>query len=233
MSRRIVPSGCDRTEEPKPVSGVTLARAEDRPDVASANMTRDGHLQDPGWSPAVKTSLTVILMPWRATRLSHLVASQAPVLTQRTLFVAFLAALGLLLVVLVVLFPPGTGDPGAAPDALGMLALGLVGLLGAAWVRQRRLTCGESDAVTGQWRTLSFLGIAFAETPALLGFIATFLAEALWPYLVGLAFSSVAFTLIAPTRSEIARQDERLARTGCPTSLRAALYGATDSAPDA
>lgn len=76
----------------------------------------------------------------------------------------------------------------------------------------------ESPSDPGRFR------IAFAELAALLGFVAAFLAEGVWPYVIGMLVSFVGFGLIAPTASRIRRLDESLSSRGCTESLRAALY---------
>jgi MFS family permease len=156
---------------------------------------------------------------------------RAPVSVLRIIFVVVLQALALLLVVLVVLMP--VRDPAAVVDPVvyALLALSLAGPLGGLWTRRRRLECGEPANLAQQYQAVFLVGLALSESAALFGFVASFLADGYWPYLVGVALSGVGFGLIAPTRSDIARRDEQLTFSGCPTSLRQALYNPAGHQP--
>ena len=153
-----------------------------------------------------------------------LAGAGSPVATLRMIFLSFAAGLVLLFLVLAVVLPATPVDGGVPSVAVLLLAVGLVGPVGAAWARRRPIACGEPGAVASRFQTNLFIGLAVAEVPALLGFAASFLADAYWPYLAGLALAAVGFALIAPTRTRIAQADERLTRNGCRTSLREALY---------
>jgi F0F1-type ATP synthase membrane subunit c/vacuolar-type H+-ATPase subunit K len=148
---------------------------------------------------------------------------RAPVSVLRMILLVVLQALVLLLVVLAVLMP--VRDPAVAVDPVvyALLGLSLAGPVGGMWTRRRPLQCAEPANLAGQYQTLFFVGLALSESAALFGFVAAFLADGYWPYLVGVALSGIGFALIAPTRVDIARRDEQLSMSGCPTSLRQAL----------
>jgi hypothetical protein len=154
-----------------------------------------------------------------------------PVSVQRTIFLVVLQALVLLLIVLAVLMP--VRDPAAAVDPVvyALLGLSLAGPLGGMWTRRRRLECGTPANLVQQYQALFLVGLALSESAALFGFVASFLADGFWPYLVGVALSAIGFALIAPTRSDIARRDEQLTFSGCSTSLRQALYSPAGPQP--
>lgn len=77
-----------------------------------------------------------------------------------------------------------------------------------------------------------FLSLAVANLPALIGFIGVFIANELWPYLVGMGLSLLAFSLFAPTRREIERRQQQITGTGSPLSLGETLMGAASARPD-
>lgn len=146
----------------------------------------------------------------------------------RTVFVAFIGALLLFAVVLMFMHPLVSRQP-VPVVVYALLAVGAVSLSFIPWMKRRLLNCcGPPDELAQTYASTFFLGIAFAESPALLAFVATFLAEALWPYLVGMAVSFVGFGTLAPTATRIGRLDDSLSARGCPHSLRAGLFSAGD-----
>lgn len=184
---------------------------------------------DPGWRPVVRKILPWVIMPGRIGRLSKDGAGQPPVFAARAVFLSFVLALVMFLVVLLFILPLSTGEDVSAGVYL-LLAAGPVSVAFVPWARRRLLgSCGSRTELSQHYATSFFLGIAFAELAALLGFVAAFLAGAVWPYVVGMLVSFVGFGLIAPTASQIRRLDESLSARGCTTSLRAALYTPTDA----
>lgn len=60
---------------------------------------------------------------------------------------------------------------------------------------------------------------AFANAAALVGFVGFFLADTWWLYPLGAAFAVVGFVRLAPTQSNIQRDQEALNLSGCGQSL--------------
>lgn len=182
--------------------------------------------EDPGWGTAARRFLPFILLPALATKKAA--PDEPRIVALRTAFLAFLAALLGFLVVLVVLFPLTSPRP---VDAIvyGLVAVGPLTLAAIPWGRSRLLRfCGTPSELAGVYASTMFISVAFVESAALFGFVATFLAEALWPYLAGMLFALIGFAAIAPTSDRIRRLDENLSRRGCHRSLRAGLYTAHD-----
>jgi hypothetical protein len=119
---------------------------------------------------------------------------------------------------------PFTSGQGVPSSVYLLLLAGPVSVAFVPWAKRHLLTsCGSSE-LAGHYATSFLLGIAFAELAALLGFVASFLAGAVWPYVIGMLVSFVGFGLVAPTASRIRRLDESLSSRGCTESLRTALY---------
>lgn len=184
---------------------------------------------DPGWRPVFRKILPWIIMPWGIGRLSKDGEGQPPVLAARAVFLSFVLALVMFLVVLLLILPLSSGED-LSPGVYLLLAAGPIAAAFVPWARRRLLgSCGSRTELAGHYATSLFLGIALGELAALLGFVAAFLAGAAWPYVIGMLVSFVAFGLIAPTASRIRRLDEGLSSSGCTTSLRAALYTPKDA----
>jgi uncharacterized membrane protein YfcA len=96
-------------------------------------------------------------------------------------------------------------------------------LVGVGWARGRPPSATTLQALSGSYATRFFVGIALAESAALLGFILVFVANRLWPYLVGLVVSLAGFAMMAPTGRNIERDEEHLRAAGAPVSLWDAL----------
>ena len=142
--------------------------------------------------------------------------------TLRFIFLSFTLALLMFLVVLATVTSKSEQRSPTTFLAL-TIAAGVVGLSAVIWNRSRPLQTNSLGAVAQSYMTVSFLSIAFAELPALMGFVGSFITGALWVYLVGLAFTAVGFAMCAPTAAEIRRRDEQLAGLGSPYLLSAAL----------
>jgi hypothetical protein len=120
------------------------------------------------------------------------------------------------------------------PLAWALVGIGAVaGVAGTAWVGRQQLVCGPPESLANQYRTRLFVGIALAQFPALLGFVAAFLVDDAWPALVGLVPSLVGFGRIFPTAGRIAAHDRALQSSGCPHTLSAGWEGTAAGAPPA
>lgn len=183
---------------------------------------------DPGWPSGRK--ILVMLPPFGAIAAAKGGAGsgQPMVGTLRQILVTFWLALAGLAVV--VFFALSDGVAGTdEPVAWALLGVGgLASVAGGAFARRRPLACGEPGALAAQYRVTFFIGVAFAEMAALLGFVAAFVVDSAWPYFVGLIPTAIAFGLFTPTRGRLETVDRELQASGCPHSLRAAMYASPD-----
>lgn len=184
-------------------------------------MTDGAIANDPGWGTAVRRFLPFVLMPALVTKLR---SDQPPVVLLRAAFLAFVTALFGFLVVLLFLFPLTAAGP-TDPIVYALVAVGPLTLAAIPWARGRVTgACAPPSELAQAYSTSVFLSIAFAESAALLGFVASFLADALWPYVTGMLVSLVGFAAIAPTAGRLEKLDAELSRRGCQHSLRAGLF---------
>jgi hypothetical protein len=92
---------------------------------------------------------------------------------------------------------------------------------------ERPLDCTSPTTLSGSYKTRFFLRVAFAEMVALFGFTFAFVGRSIWIYYAGAAFTLVRFWIgIAPTRTALAEDQQRLNERGCRFSLIASLRGA-------
>jgi len=190
---------------------------------------------DPGWpnfGTSIRSLWTVLAPGLRIRQFQQHSGPGADSLTfVRVMYIQYcvmLVVIGLALVVL------GATSVHAAKDvaawAAAVVAVGIVGLVTPRLV-QRPLD-GTSDAnLAGTYRTRFFLRIAFGNVAALVAFVASFAAGEYLLYLLGCAFSVVAFVDAAPSKKNIAADQRDLVRGGCNRSLLGALIGGT-AAPD-
>lgn len=141
------------------------------------------------------------------------------------MFRTFVTALLLFVVALLLTIDPTGPSQGADwyPYVLG--GVGLLGVIGVFYAKSRPLDLRDRRALAGSFRTAWILGIAFAEAPALSGFMGALILERLWPYVVGLAISLALLAAMAPTRRELDRRQRAITAAGSPLSLREALSG--------
>lgn len=182
--------------------------------------------EDPGWRGAWKALGYGPLMGVAPQLVGRGTAD--PLLVMRRVFLSFPLMLVGFAVVLVFIHPDGseTGD-GAVMWAAVVVVVGFVSLL-LARLLSRPLDPSSDAALASSFRTRMFLRIAFAETPALLGFVVTFIEPgALWVYGLGCLFSAAGFVYAAPTRRQLEQEQERLTDAGSPRSLVYALRSQT------
>jgi hypothetical protein len=97
---------------------------------------------------------------------------------------------------------------GLAP--LAVVAVGLLSTLAISIVGRRPLATTSLEALAASWGTRFFIGLGFAQVPALLGFALTLPTAALWVYLIGMVFSLIGFWRVAPSRRNLGRDQETL-----------------------
>jgi hypothetical protein len=145
----------------------------------------------------------------------------------RVIWAQVAVALVLLAVVIGFAVPWTAENPGdgIAPlvALVGGLALAAIGIGGARWNRDRDYACVPADELRRLFASRIFYGIAISDLPALLSFVAAFVYEEGWLYLVGLAISLIGLALSAPSRTNIERVDAKLRAHGCPHTLGESL----------
>ncbi len=185
---------------------------------------------DPGWMPALRNAVGA-LVPFPPFRQGP---STDGLIALRATIVAVSATLGLFGVVLVFVLPGSserTGDSLTVWITVAMVAgaasaTARLSLVGATPLGRYRCS-REIDpaALAAVYRQRCFLGLAFADTSALFGFVGGFPAQSIIPYLVGVAWFTLAFAQLAPTLRSIRADQYRLNRDGIGINLTSALRG--------
>ena len=184
---------------------------------------------DPGWGDAVR-ALAWALIPGMNMRRMRRGGRRGVngLVVLRLIFVNFLIALALIGVVTTVLINTrsfkGNSVAAAAPTGVVVVVLGLVSLVTTPMV-ERPLDCATDATLLASYRTRFFLRIAMSEAVGLLGFVGFLLSGRWWLYALGAAFTAVGFARLAPTRANLARDQERLRTSGCLRSLVPVLAG--------
>lgn len=170
---------------------------------------------DPGWLAAFKGSKT---------------GPASGLVTIRTLFLSLAAAPFVMLYVMTNIFET-VGSPEPLPGARSPRSVS------RGWSSLRARVIVLSRVARGRrsppLRASFFVGFAGSEASVLVGFVACFLTDELWPYLTVLTFFLVGMTLIAPSRRNLDRREEQLRRGASQISLRAALNEPAAGQPDA
>ena len=172
--------------------------------------------EDPGWGEVFGRGM---LRPWRASALGQ---GLDGVSVLRALFLVFVIALFLYLFVVFQIVEED-GDPARSWVVWGIALLGLASIAGSRWTATRPLKTSSERELANSFRTNLFIGIAFSETPALLGLALAFVESSRWLYVEGLVFSLVALWMVAPTRGQIERRQRDVTAAGSPLSLGEAL----------
>lgn len=168
-----------------------------------------------------RRAIVAALVPFMARRIlgTGLTVLGSIRLIVTTVFVA----MALLLIVVGVSMPWGSSEPvpGHSWAVVGFGAV--IAAVGVVVVRRRQVPCGDAEQVANAYRGRALIGVAVAEVPALLSFLAAFLADQAWLYLVGAVIAAVAFAMVAPTEGDLDRKESELRAQGCAVSLRQAL----------
>jgi F0F1-type ATP synthase membrane subunit c/vacuolar-type H+-ATPase subunit K len=177
---------------------------------------------DPGWPSlaAYAKAIPRMVLPRMQTKSGGLVALRLLVLQFATMLVVFFVILARL---------DARSGSLKDPPFSGVVAATIVvvaGLVCAGVARcfgRRSLPCGSDASLAATYRTRFFLFIAFAEAPALLGFVLYFVAGSLWSCALGFLIAMSGLAYAAPTRRRLAQDQARLGRDGCDRSLIRAL----------
>jgi hypothetical protein len=174
---------------------------------------------DPGWGRGLTSTLTL------RGAFRTLKTRKAPadgLVAMRAVFVGLVLAVWLMLFVLTQILV-GVEPRGLGPWPYVVGAVGAAGLAEVLRLRTRPLDGSDPVRVALMYRNSFFIGIGFSESAAIVGVVASLLTARLWLYVLGLAFSTVGFTLLAPTRRDIARRQDELRALGSTVSLGRAL----------
>ena len=175
--------------------------------------------EDPGWVEPLRCLGRAMLRPWRA---EGVLGASDGLSRLRAVFLAFPLALVFYFVVAVLLIEDG----GPSPQTWALSTVGIAGIVGIVctrWTASRRLVSSSDRELADSFRTNFFIGIAFAETPVLLGFALALVQDSLAPLLVGFSFTLVGFWILVPTRAHLERRQRELTATGSPLLLGEAL----------
>jgi hypothetical protein len=177
---------------------------------------------DPGWGYAVRALIPIVGLRYRAQRAPDGLTSL------RSIFVGLVAALPLFLVSFsyIVREP---GPVGFAPPAV--VRVGRLSTIGISILHRRTLPTGSLESLATSWRARFFIGVGFAETPALVGLALTLPTDTLWIYLIGIVFSLIGFWRVGPTKRNLARDQDSIRSTGSPLDLTEALMTAGSQTP--
>ena len=138
----------------------------------------------------------------------------------RKLFLAAAISLIAFLRVTLVLEP----DTSARRPAFALVAIGLaVSACGAVVFFPTRLEVDDEKRLAASYSINSFIGLAFAVSGALYGFVAFFLSGERWAYPATLPFAFLGLYLAAPTRARLARIQRQVDAQGSQLSLVRAL----------
>ena len=184
-------------------------------------MAEGPHGEDPGWFSA--KGLLWLLIPGLGIQRAQRDATDA-LGVLRVVFTSFSMAL-LFIGVVVAFLASGSSSEGtmsAGVVAAGVAGYGAISLFVPRLV-EPPLDCSGPPALLASYRTRFFLRIAIAEAAALLGFVGFFLTGEWWLYPLGAFFSFVGFARLAPTRSNLDREQEVLNASGCGQSLMSVL----------
>jgi hypothetical protein len=181
------------------------------------------HYEDPGWGPVLRR-WPLFFLPGTPLLMFPLLQRRGGfdgLTALRIFWLTYVQALVLFLLVLA-LIEPAVGSPDEG-YLLVLIAVQMLALGGVVWSRTRPLDTSSVAKLAGSYRTLFFVGVAFAESVALFGFVGVFLVEELWPYLEALPLGLLGLALLAPTCRDIARRQQPITAKGSSLSLGGAL----------
>lgn len=182
-------------------------------------------------TPATVLGLVIGFLPLVGRRVlaRRARARYSGLLLLRQLFVQFTVAMALIGVVVLVV-RDGFDQSTSGPVSAGVVvAAGIALVVGAEWVASRPLVCDDDQHLVASYTTRFFLRVAFAESAALVGFVAFFVAGRWWLYPLGAVLTVAEFTRLAPTARNIAADQRRLEHASCPRDLLTVLMNSPSS----
>ncbi len=177
---------------------------------------------DPGWP------IFMILWPigpwigaWRIKR-DGMARRGGQLFIQRAIFIGHFGAVVTFWVYLSFI-EPWRGERPAGTFAAFVALAGIASLGGVRWVRNRELELSSPLRLRGSYSAHTILGIGLALLPMLIAFAGVLVIGSRWVYLIGMAFGLTGLALVAPSRHNIDRLQERISASGSPLSLGRAL----------
>jgi F0F1-type ATP synthase membrane subunit c/vacuolar-type H+-ATPase subunit K len=176
---------------------------------------------DPGW-PSFNI-LLLMMVPVVGIRLAKGRLAGDFLTRTRLVFISFSSALVLFGVVITFHKVPGGS---VMPWLAILVAIAAASVLFTGVAMSKSLDCSSPGKLLESWRTRFFLVIAFNEAVALLAFAFVFIGGPKWIYDAGGAFTLFRlWTVAAPTRGALARDQARLDAAGCNLSLVGLMLG--------
>jgi hypothetical protein len=178
---------------------------------------------DPGWDRALIGLIPFFgLRAMRRTRPDGLTGL-------RSLLVGLISALFLFVVSLIYVIEDNDG--GSRFAAFAVVGAAVLSHVAITLVARRHLSTASLRSLADSWRTRMFIGVGPAELPALVGFGLAIVSDALWVYLVGMVFALAGFWRIAPSKRNLARDQDTIRAAGSPLDLTEALMKVDLDAP--
>jgi F0F1-type ATP synthase membrane subunit c/vacuolar-type H+-ATPase subunit K len=171
---------------------------------------------DPGWRPSLRVLIPYAALLMRGKR-------RDPITIVRDLYIAFVSALVMFGFVLSFVAPFRNDHNNGPGWAIGIGALAVINLVVVRRV-ERPLSCESEAALAESYRNRLFVRLAFAESTALIAFVASFFViEAGWIYFFGAFCSLPAFVRLAPSKRAFVLDQDELTGRGCALSLLEAI----------
>jgi hypothetical protein len=204
-----------------PVDGHSPSVGPDAEEPSGSGRSRDS--EDPGWRPILKRPLTMV--PGLSLFSLRDRSRENAIVGLRSMFVRLAVSLWLFALILLFVVP---GDRWWATDTNAwflavVLGMGLLGNLVLRAGRRRRLDTTSPRKLAASFLARTFINFGLAESIALVGFAGAFVMDALWIYLVGLAFATIGFMSFGPTKRELDRRQRQIEEQGSQLSLLGAL----------
>jgi hypothetical protein len=179
---------------------------------------------DPGWRPIIRR-LPILFVPVIGFLRFNRGRPRDHLLEFRLIFIGVVGALWLFLYGLFFIVPSDRWwKTDRVPWFLAVvIGIGILGQIRIRALRRGQLDLSSEERLAASFKTKVFIGFGSAEIAALAAFVGTFLMHALWICPIGLAFSTVGFVRVGPTKREIARRQRQIADQGSTLSLLDAL----------
>ncbi len=127
----------------------------------------------------------------------------------------------LVLVVVGILVPGGSGSYRWFPAAVAVFGAGAMGA--SRWSSARALDASDPQRLAASFVRATIVGAALAESPAVIGSVGSMATGDPWPAIVGGAWALLAFSFVAPSETNLDRRETQLRSQGSWYSLREAL----------
>jgi hypothetical protein len=180
-------------------------------------------VEEAGWRRAA-AGLWFMMLPTKGARMA--LRSANGLLLMRQLWVAFVAAVTVLWIPILIIASSGTprGGTDGRVTAAVVVAVGVLGQLLA--VRIAPSVSGATDeAARVSAQRFVFVRAGFGEVGALIGFLGFVVSGNPLVYLAGFSVTMVAMVVAAPTASNIDRMQAALLESGSGVNLLRALVG--------